>query len=233
MMTTEIAPIPESSEDIPLAHEIARNVDRVLRVRTEVLGTKPEESLQQLERSCEHRKRQALDGDPKQFSWMDYHYLLKQDPELALQRWTEVKQAAQQELRSGHRAATANEGTLTSDAWQRAQFLAIRDGLADEWKPQNGIERALIDTLAQAFSAQLFWQERMMCYACIEMETEQFKTNECVQHPRVSDTQAVEQAAPASRPLQSGLYAKPACAQRPAPPCPDTRRPQRYSGERR
>ena len=126
---------------------------------------------------------------------MDFHVLSKRDPELALHRWEDVRKAARQELESGHRAADANEGRLMSTTWQRAQFLAIRDGLADEWKPQNGIERTLIDTMAQAYSTQLFWQERMMCYACLEVDTERSKHAECIQYPRVSDAKAVDQAA--------------------------------------
>ncbi len=38
------------------------------------------------------------------------------------------------------------------EAYALAQFLAIRDSFADQWQPQGGIESAMIDMLAVAFS---------------------------------------------------------------------------------
>ncbi len=157
--------------------------------------TSPEDCLGELSQPTENRKERALNCEPSQFTWIDFHTLNQTDPELGLQRWNEVKEAAILEFQSGHRAATANEGTLLTSAWQRAQFLAVRDGLAADWKPQNGIEWSLIDMMALAYATQLFWQERMMCYACLELENEQMKMNNRFQHPRVSDSQAVDQAA--------------------------------------
>ena len=67
----------------------------------------------------------------------------------------EIREAAREELRSGHRAALTVEG-YGSDAWQRARFLATREDLALEWQPRNGIERQLIDIMAQAQAAMSF-----------------------------------------------------------------------------
>jgi hypothetical protein len=39
-------------------------------------------------------------------------------------------------------------GAFAATAWQRAQFLALRHELMQEWQPRNGIERQLIDTSA-------------------------------------------------------------------------------------
>ena len=36
--------------------------------------------------------------------------------------------------------------------WERARFLAVRESLAHEWEPRNGIEWMLLDMLAQAYT---------------------------------------------------------------------------------
>ncbi len=64
--------------------------------------------------------------------------------------WTRVKDAAIEKLESGRRAAKVIDDTL-------AQFLAIRDYFADQWQPTGGIESAMIDMLAVAFSLQMYW----------------------------------------------------------------------------
>ena len=140
-------------------------------------------------------RNQALSYPPSQCSWDGLDALVQYDSETGLQRWKDIKQSAKEELESGHRAATANEGTMSASPYQRAQFLAVRDSLSDQWQPQNGIELALIDMMAQAYSAQLFWQERMMCYSCLEAETGHLKKGGFGYHPRVTDSQAVDQAA--------------------------------------
>ena len=64
---------------------------------------------------------------------------------------------------SGHRAA------ITLDwhkrPWERAQFLALRQALRDEWQPRGGIEDALIDTMAQAHTMHLLWLSRLHAQA--------------------------------------------------------------------
>jgi len=195
MISTAFEPSEPSAEAQPLAQEVSRAVRRHVQAHVREFEVTPEDSLKGLEQNAECREQRALSCEPSHFSWMDFYALSQRDPELGLQRWKEIKEAARQELQSGHRAAIANEGTFSSSAWQRAQFLAIRDGLAADWEPHNGIERSLIDMLAQAYANQLFWQERMMCYACLESKTELMKTNSWAEHPRVSDAQAVDQAA--------------------------------------
>jgi hypothetical protein len=48
------------------------------------------------------------------------------------------------------------------------QFLALRDELAQDWQPRNGIERQLIDQMAQAQSWVYFWQGRLALRATVE-----------------------------------------------------------------
>jgi hypothetical protein len=85
----------------------------------------------------------------------------------------------------------------TSDAWQRARFLALREELAREWQPRNGVERQLIDQMAQAQTHMFFWQERLMVRASVEPLHEKLDMEErgSWNPPRVSEHQALEQAA--------------------------------------
>jgi hypothetical protein len=112
------------------------------------------------------------------------------------QRWEEIKQAAREDLQSGHRAARTVEGYY-SNPWKRAQFLAIREDLAKEWQPRNGIERQLIDTLAQAQTALFGWQEALAIYESTKSLDEKYDIEKRAgwNPPRVSEVQTIEQAA--------------------------------------
>jgi hypothetical protein len=89
-------------------------------------------------------------------SWSDLHNLFGREPERALARWEEVKQAAREEVRSGHRGAKVVE-VYGSTPWKRADFLALRQDLLDSWQPRDGIERQLLETMAQAQTAAEHW----------------------------------------------------------------------------
>jgi hypothetical protein len=115
---------------------------------------------------------------------------------LARQRWEEIKAAALQELQTGHRATEIME-PAGSRCWERAKFLATRNDLAVEWQPRNGIERQLIDTMAQAQAAYLYWLGTLMARTMLESVTaRRLQEEECQwAPPSVTDAEAVEQAA--------------------------------------
>jgi hypothetical protein len=121
----------------------------------------------------------------------------ERNPELALECWQNIRKHALNELQSGHRSAKAMEAYGNHHCWERAQFLAIREDLAADWKPRNGIERQLIDVLAQAQTTMVSWMSRLATYsgmACANQKAEirdQGKWNP----PRISESQANEQAA--------------------------------------
>ncbi len=71
--------------------------------------------------------------------------------------WTRIREAADDELETGKRAAQVAGGELNLKPYALAQFLAIRDAFADQWQPQGGIESAMIDMLTVAFSLQMYW----------------------------------------------------------------------------
>jgi hypothetical protein len=123
---------------------------------------------------------------------LDLDQLAAVDPELAVRRWEDVKDEAHAELESGHRAAMTME-SYQEKCWRRAQFLALREELAEQWQPQNGIERTLIDMMAQAWTAQMFWTERLISLDAIEAPEQPQGTK--VQLPRMSAAAAMDQAA--------------------------------------
>ena len=152
MTSTTLQSTERPTEAMPLAREISQAVCRHVDARVRQFETSSEDCQGELSQPTENRKERALSCEPSQFTWIDFHALNQTDPELGLKRWNEVKEAAKQEFQSGHRAAAANEGTLSAGTWQRAQFLAVRDGLAADWRPQNGIEWSLIDMMAQSYT---------------------------------------------------------------------------------
>ncbi|QDU20655.1 hypothetical protein [Urbifossiella limnaea] len=154
------------------------------------------EALQRAAESPADEGERALHGPPDQVSWFDLHALTSTDPDRATARWEEVKRAALDELRTGHRAAVAVE-TVNDDAWQRAQFLALRAELSAEWQPRNGVERQLIDGMAQAQHGFLTWLRTLTIRTSLESVTNDRRHQDEGKWgpPRQSDADAVEQAA--------------------------------------
>jgi hypothetical protein len=92
--------------------------------------------------------RQALAGPPEHFHWHQLADLAHRDPELAQARWRQVKEAARDEVASGHLAARAIEEPGGTPCWDRARFLAVREELLASLVNPTWIERALIDQMA-------------------------------------------------------------------------------------
>lgn len=124
--------------------------------------------------------------------------MARTDPDRSTARWEEVKRAALDEVRTGHRAAKAVEvGGLNDGAWHRAQFLALREELSAEWQPRNGIERQLLDTMAQAQAGYMTWLHTLTMRTGLESCTNDrgLKDEGRWQPPRQSDADALDQAA--------------------------------------
>jgi hypothetical protein len=133
---------------------------------------------------------------PHEVQWFDLNQINRTDPAKAIARWEEIVRAALDELQTGHRAARAVE-TATDNAWQRAQFLALRKELAAEWQPRMGIEHQLLDTMAQAQTCYLSWlhtftvRTEMSNIGGDRLEKEEGKW----QSPRQTDADDIDQAA--------------------------------------
>ena len=62
-----------------------------------------------------------------------------------------------------------------SNAWERAQFLAIRTAWLEAWQPANGGERLLVDMLAQSYASYLSWLAQLHMYTQAETERQQHR----------------------------------------------------------
>jgi len=134
-------------------------------------------------------------GSPEKLSFFDLSALAKSDPEASAGRWTEIKQGARHELTSGHRAAKVME--FQPHPWTRAQFLALRKEIVEDWQPRNGIETLLIDLLAMAMTSVYDWQETLTRRIWAEAECEKPKADRdgTWRPPRLTSAEAIEEAA--------------------------------------
>jgi hypothetical protein len=188
---------PEVQEVEMLSRELAGAFRARVGYFRKELGLPVQEAVAKAEERCSLSQMWRVeDCPPEEVSWSDLLDLSGVSPERALRRWEDVKQAAREELQSGERAARAVEGPR-SDTWDRARFLALRENLAREWQPRNGMEQRLIDQMAQAQTLLDFWQERLMLLASTPLlrEKRQVEEEGGWNPPRVSEHQTIEQAA--------------------------------------
>ena len=102
------------------------------------------------------RRRQCVEGlQPQKVTWGHIAAIAQVNTDDALTIWARVRKAADDELESGKRGAEV--AGHNADPFERAQYLSIRDAFADQWKPQGGIESAMIEMMAVAFSLHLYW----------------------------------------------------------------------------
>jgi len=194
---TEVATTPAAADEAGvLAGELGKSFGRLVRQYEEHYSLPHEEAVRQASEPPADGCQRALTGPPDQVCWSDLHAIARTDPDRAAARWEEVKRAALDELRAGHLAAHSVEG-ITHQAWERAQFLALRAELADQWQPRSGVERQLIDTMAQAQSGYLYWLSNLTVRTRLESVTGDRRAREEGRWgpPRQSDADALEQSA--------------------------------------
>ena len=186
---------PSTSEAGSLAHELAK-------VRNKLVAYYQGQGGQSIPEAVSNAEKLIAGADVEQIlqlpiestSWMNLEQLTAIDPEVAVQRWEDVKEAAYEEMANGHQAAKAVE-VSEATCWKRAQFLALRDNLANEWRPRNGIEWALIDMMAQAMTLQTFWMRRLVMVDVIEWPDPSLEEMAKWQPPLLSSSMAIDQAA--------------------------------------
>jgi hypothetical protein len=190
--TTPAAP----SEAGVIAGELAKSFGQMVQLYEKHFSLSREEAVRRAAEPPADDGERELNGPPDQVSWFDLHGIARTDPDRATARWEEIKRAALDELRTGHRAAQAVE-TGNDGAWQRAQFLALRAELSADWQPRNGVERQLLDTMAQAQEGFLHWLRLMTVRTNLESCTtdRRFKEEGRWAPPRQSDADALDQAA--------------------------------------
>jgi hypothetical protein len=139
-------------------------------------------------------KRRAVTAPPDQVTFSDLADLTTVDPGAARETWQRVKREARDELTAGHRAVKAVE--FLPNAWQRAQFLAIRAAFVEQWQPANGGEQLLVDMLAQTYHAYQSWMQQLtMCQEAELARHDPSHPDARFELPRVSRAEAMDQAA--------------------------------------
>ena len=180
-----------SSVAMQLAHEFGR----MLKCFQVGLSLTPEQAAAKAREAPADYAARVLERPADQISWSDLHFLAEKDPEEFCRVWQAIKQAALDEVRCGDRAARAIEPP-DSTSWQHAQFLAIRADLCDGLQPTTGLERQLIDTMAQSLSLYFHWLNVHMLRASRERVSDKELREEVQwQPPRIKDAEAVDQAA--------------------------------------
>jgi hypothetical protein len=137
---------------------------RLVEAYRRATGLSAQEALAQVGKADAREAERILTLPPDQPTWLDLNRLADRDAGAAARLWEEIKAAALDELRSGHRAAGA---MLACSPWERARFLAIRRELAEQWQPRGGVEWQLVEAMAQAQAAWTFWLEAMMRWAAL------------------------------------------------------------------
>jgi hypothetical protein len=196
---TEVATTPAApSEAGVLAGKMAEAFGRLVQAYEKEYSLSREQAVQRATEPLPTRDERALTCPPDQVSWLELHMIARDDPARSIARLEEIKRAALDELRTGHRAAEAVEvRMIDSGPWPRMQFLALREELSAQWQPRNGIERQLLDTMAQAQVGYLAWLYYLTMRTSLESCTNDRRVKEEArwQPPRQSDADALEQAA--------------------------------------
>jgi hypothetical protein len=124
--------------------------------KSEVGGGKSHEDAVKETLQCHEWRRGYVEGlAVEEINWGHMAALAEVNTDDALDLWRRVREAADDELESGKRGAKVAGDN--ADPYALAQYLAIRDSFADQWKPQGGIEMAMIDQLTISFSLQMYW----------------------------------------------------------------------------
>ncbi len=167
-------PSPDPADELgSLARELARGYSELVESHRHAWGIGVAEAEAKAREHNEWAVEAVHRDPPDQLSWCTLSSATEHDPGAALAAWERVKDEARQELASGHRTAQSLEWGRTP--WDRARYLAVREALMADWKPRGGVESALLDLLAQSFSAYLLWTERLTMYAETQCLSEDVK----------------------------------------------------------
>jgi hypothetical protein len=160
-------------------------------------GKKPhDEAVKETMQLLEWRRGYVDTLEPEKVEWGHLAAVADVDVNDSLTLWARIRDAADNELESGRRAAQVT-GSRT-EPYALAQFLAIRDSFADQWQPNGGIESAMIDMMTIAFSLQMYWSA-VAHKRSVEIHNDQEKElnryeNKGWKSPYQYEANAVEQA---------------------------------------
>jgi hypothetical protein len=199
-------PQPRVADDDPneagsLANELAHSYQQMSDFYRDQMKLSPGDA-DQAARGLDQTPEQALEDlvrirerVPDQVTWGDLQRLVNYDPDEMVAAWAHLKAEAREELRSGHRTARALE--WNGRPLDRVRFLAIRDSFRDTTPPRNGVEAALVEIAAEAFTDYLQWSEQVHTQAGSEAATERdsLERHGSWSPARLSTAEAIEQSA--------------------------------------
>ncbi|HEV2862569.1 MAG TPA: hypothetical protein VGX48_16260 [Pyrinomonadaceae bacterium] len=162
--------------------------EKAIRARSRELWLKKWEPKPQeeLDEDILYIKRKAT----QYIDWGDLGRLWNASPLDAIHLWMNIRQEARDEFISGHYAARVFEtADYMHKAFDRAQHLAIRDGLIEEWKPRGASEFILIDQMTQAYVMQIHWTEEAMRRAQTEPRVESYEYRQYAQQRKIQAKQ--------------------------------------------
>ena len=147
----------ERAESLSIVQEMTRAfIGTIDYYKADYGGAHPHDEAVKKNLSMNEWRREYVEGlHPEKVDWTHLAAVAEVDVNDGLNLWVRLRDAADNDLESGIRAASV-VGTRT-EPYAIAQFLAIRDSLADQWHPNGGIESAMIDMMTIAFSLQMYW----------------------------------------------------------------------------
>lgn len=192
-----IIPVAEDARGIrSLAREMADEYQSFVRFyQTRMEKTAAEAHEAAMEPAADDYLEYTMNAPPDQVSWHAISTVAERDPALGRQMWLRLLDQARDDLASGNRAARAMEG-YDHAPWDRARFLALRESLAEEWQPRNGIEWMLVDMLAQAFSLYEREVHLVMTYTMMEasLNDHYIQKNNKYETPRLTASETLARA---------------------------------------
>ncbi|HEX8282455.1 MAG TPA: hypothetical protein VF588_03835 [Pyrinomonadaceae bacterium] len=143
-------------------------------------------TAEELDEDIRYIKRKAA----RYIDWGDLGRLWNADPRAALDLWKAIRLEARDEFVSGHYAARVFEtADYMHSAFLRAQHLAIRDGLIEEWRPRGASEYILIDQMTHAYVMQIHWTEEAMRRAQTEPRVESYEYRKYAEQRKIQERQ--------------------------------------------
>ena len=146
----------EQAEARQLVAEMAQSfIGTIKFYNSEWVGKTYSESVESNKEFAEWRRGAVENPAVEEIQWRHLAAVAEKNIEDGYKLWLRIRESAADELASG--SLTGKVVGNTSEPYERAQYLAIRDSFADEWQPRGGIESAMIDMLTVAFSLQMYW----------------------------------------------------------------------------
>jgi len=147
----------EDAEARQVLMEAARSfIGTIEFYKSEFGGGKPHDEAVKEALQCHEWRRGYVEGlSVQEITWGHMSAVGEVNIEDALKLWSRVRVAADDELESGKRGAKVAGDNTTP--YSLAQYLAIRESFADQWKPQGGIESAMVEMLSISYSLQMYW----------------------------------------------------------------------------